>query len=847
MQTKAVAPWVRTRLKAAPMPAVALVLLVFVTSFLAALFPRAVDTYESEGLRTVLREAGPDRSGIEVGLPTGEMYQSALVNDVNAETIALTLPYILDELNEPLAVDRSEIAHGAKPNRPKSGLDPWLPRPEGVDPTFVISTQDQVGKHSRVIEGRLPQGEGITDTSKQAEAAVTAETAKALKLKVGSVIHFAAIEGGEVGVKISGIVEPRNPQGSYWSYDTALRTPALALTPPTKEPPSKYWHAGLLLAPEASGFLLALDPNPYVYWRIPTDLDGITVGDLPGVGRQVAAIENGPALTRLHESVGPAALVSTELDTITGEFLTAREAITPVVSVAVYGIGAVALIVLLMTGTLSAARRSGEVALLRARGGSVRGIAVRLFAETAVVAVPAAALGCWLAALLRPDGRPAPALIASAAVALIACTTLPVRAVAGHLRLRAHGGREDLVTAKPSRRRTVAELTLLVLAVGAVVALRRRGSEEADDLVSAAPVMVALIAALVLVRLYPLPIRIAGRPLMRRRGAIGFLSLARAGRTSSTQALPLLALLVALTTAAFGGSVIAGIADARDDAALKAVGADVRINAEPSTGLPEALAGRLRAVDGISEVSPVYLDGNLRMPDGGKDITLIGVDPESYARLSAQTGLGAFPAGELKAPGSGALPAFASEKVAERLGSGEHTLRTPGGKFTFKVTGVRETTPANFGVDFLLIDSHALPDAYDSALFATGSGFDRTDIRKAIGTTDAPIHYELRADERASLSDSPLRSGAETVYGFAVAAGAGYAVLAVLLSLLQTAPERTALVARLRTMGLGKGQARRLLVLEALPQVLATGVALVQAWWTARQTSLTELRAGDSR
>ncbi|MGW8400389.1 FtsX-like permease family protein, partial [Streptomyces lydicus] len=49
--------------------------------------------------------------------------------------------------------------------------------------------------------------------------------------------------------------------------------------------------------------------------------------------------------------------------------------------------------------------------------------------------------------------------------------------------------------------------------------------------------------------------------------------------------------------------------------------------------------------------------------------------------------------------------------------------------------------------------------------------------------------------------------------------------------LLQAAPQRTQLLARLRTMGLPPAQGRRLMVLEALPQALlaAVGGALVGA------------------
>ncbi|MYS42799.1 ABC transporter permease, partial [Streptomyces sp. SID5998] len=165
---------------------------------------------------------------------------------------------------------------------------------------------------------------------------------------------------------------------------------------------------------------------------------------------------------------------------------------------------------------------------------------------------------------------------------------LPLRAVLAHRTVRLHAPREDAASVRPSRRRTVAELTLLVIAAGAVEALRRRGVADGsgtsgttgatgspgasgasgDQLVSLAPVLIGVIAALLLVRLYPLPLRWLMRPAARLRGAVGHLSLARAGRTSVSAVLPLLALLTALTTAAFGGSVLTGVAEARDRTAL---------------------------------------------------------------------------------------------------------------------------------------------------------------------------------------------------------------------------------------------------------------------------------------
>lgn len=53
------APWVRTRLRAAPVATVAFGVLVLVTAFLAAVLPRAVEAYETDGLRAAVAGASP--------------------------------------------------------------------------------------------------------------------------------------------------------------------------------------------------------------------------------------------------------------------------------------------------------------------------------------------------------------------------------------------------------------------------------------------------------------------------------------------------------------------------------------------------------------------------------------------------------------------------------------------------------------------------------------------------------------------------------------------------------------------------------------------------------------------
>lgn len=617
---RGVAPWVRTRLRTAPGAAVAFGVLVLVTAFLAAALPRALDAYETKGLRQEIASAPPAATSVELSAPQPglEIAQSTREKAVRPPALAAVRRAALARLPAPLRADTTESAYGVRTSKSLVGLNHWLPVID-APPRFTLVAQSGLAAHATVRSGRLPTAAGdVTADTRKIEAAVTEATARTLRLRVGSVVNVDGFGGAPLAVRITGIVEPRRPQGGYWSAQPVLRTPGVAADAPV--PPQFYWDAGLLLAPGAAPVLLGSQGQPELYWRFAPATGRLTAQDVPALVSRIASLEGGPELLRMREAAGSTAAVSTDLETVVGSYTTTRAAITPVVAVGTFGIGAVAAVVLVMAGGLIAVRRAAELALLRARGGSLRGIAGRLLAETAVVAVPAAAAGLLLAVLAVDEARLGPAVLGASAVALLACAVLPVRAVVAHRRPRANAERDDLAQARPGRRRTVAELTVLVLAVGSVVALRRRGASSTGDfLVSAAPVLVGLIAALVLVRLYPLPLRWAARPAARGRGVVGFLSLARAGRSSTVGvALPLLALLLALTTAAFGGSVLAGVSDARDRAALLATGADARI-AGPgeATELPAGVEGAVRKVAGVREVTAVRTERTAELASGG--------------------------------------------------------------------------------------------------------------------------------------------------------------------------------------------------------------------------------------
>ncbi|MFI8202124.1 FtsX-like permease family protein [Streptomyces sp. NPDC085937] len=901
-------PWVRTRLRTAPGAAVALALLVAVTAFLAAALPPAVDRYDDAGLRRALETAGPARTTVQFQTSDSDLYTSTgpWNERLNGDAVRGPFPELLGLPGRSLPIDADQSSAGVRTTERMPAPDPFLSRPDQVDPKFHLFAATGLAEHSRIREGRLPKAPVDNGAAtRMLEAAVSTETAAKLNIRVGSVIHLPRGES-TLAVRVTGLVAPRDPGGAYWSAVPLLRTPSLASVPDDPER-RVFWVGALLVSPDAGPSLLGMAGFPARYWILAPDLSALHGHDLERLTSTIASLESGPLSERASAAVSPYLIADTELDRVLGEYDGLRSVIGPLVAVAVFGTGTVAAVVLCMAGGLAAQRRRSEFVLLRARGVSLRGLAGRLLAETAVVTVPAAALGLLAARLAVGQGRLWYSVAAAGGVALLAALALPLRAVAAHRAVGVHTGRDDVAQARPSRKRLVAEVTLLALAAGAVLALRTRGTSDdgsasGDELVSLAPVLVAVIAALVLVRLYPLPLRGLARPARRMRGVVGPLSLARAGRASSSAVLPLLALLTALTTAAFGGSVLAGVSDARDRAAGLSVGADARVDGLGAR--PAGVAERVRRVSGVEDVTAVDVSYGARAANHQVPVALAGVEPGGYAALSRRMDLGPFDPDALRASGKEVVPALGSPGMAARFGTRPFQVRLEdGAAVTVRIMTVTEWTPAVAGDDFLVMDASVMPGGLTrpTGLLITADRTDPAALREAAG---GGARVVLRSEELASFVDSPLQSGAERVYAAAVAAGTGYAVLALLLTLLRAAPERAALLARLRTMGLTRAQGRRLLVLESLPQALlaalggtltawaairllapgldlttvavstssslavravlrtdpvsllvpavtvvalTVGIAAVQAWWTGRRGSVRELRVGDAR
>jgi putative ABC transport system permease protein len=386
-------------------------------------------------------------------------------------------------------------------------------------------------------------------------------------------------------------------------------------------------------------------------------------------------------------------------------------------------------------------------------------------------------------------------------------------------------------------------VTLVAAAVAGIVVFRQVGTAPGAGVnlyTSAAPVLVAVPAVIVVMRVYPLVLRGLLRAFARSPGAPAFLGLARAVRSALTPALPAFALVLALTVAAFAGMVRDAVTNGDVAASWKAAGADVTISGFPGFPdftVPTAAARALAAVPGVTHEAQAWPTGWVSAD--GTQLTVIAVDPASYAALvAAADGYPRFRAGLLAAPGTprAAQPVLASPQAAAALGSGTTSIGTTAGErsVTIRVAGTVSATPAwPAGGMFLIMPFAALHStatppvpASVTEVLLIGPGIDRARLSAVMRAGLPPGGGALfRSDVLAGLAGAPLQHGAFTLLTLAVVLAAVLGIAVMFLELALGAAERDATLARLATMGLGERQRARVVAVEVLPAVIAAGLA----------------------
>ena len=546
--------------------------------------------------------------------------------------------------------------------------------------------------------------------------------------------------------------------------------------------------------------------------------------------------------------------VQTSLDFVLSRFAEQMRSVRALMAVVQAGLGASLLGLILLAARLTVQRRRDELALLRARGGSLAAIGGRTLAESVLVQ-PLAVLAGFLIGTLVPgqlDGAPWPVL----ALAVLTTAVVPVLAMAAQRRVSAVAQRSDLARARPSARRLTMEISVLLLAVAGVLLLNRRGlnaTDGVDPYLSSVPVLVAIAAALIALRVLPWPLGLLDRLAARARGALLFLGAARAGRGAPVTIGPLAVLIIAVSTGVFAGVVTTTVGAARDRASNLVIPADAWLTGyafAPDTG------DRLAQVPGVEAVARAWVDSNRRVLSGtGTQARVLGqarvlvVDAPAFADVVERSGVDVDVPAALRAAvrGDGPVPAVVSPKVAEMLdGAGVADVQSR--LYDFTVAGVSAEFPG-LGLDidrFIVLPWQALPEyeytpIIPNRYLVAGGGIDVPELLRVaddaqrdhqasvLGVPVARPELPAALDTWQAHRDGLDRTGANEVLTLAFAAGAvGATVLAVLavgFAVVADAAGRGRVLSRLRTMGLTGGQGRQLLIYELVPLVAVAGLA----------------------
>lgn len=849
-----------------------IVILVGVTSFLAAGAPRLYNLVADAALRRDVAEASAARRNVEL---VRDFAISPLEDpaDVLAR-FGRTYQLLMPESVRSLVVGQELVA-----TSPRFGIS-QRPRYR----TF-ISLRHQTGLEDAIhlSEGRWPAATGERlpgaalefgpppgdppEVPPRIEIAVSQTTAEESGIAVGQLFEGSVDNADPLlpqalyrplvaRLEVVGIFAVADPTADVWYSDNRLLEPGVLWS---DEDPIVFVTA--LIAPGAHPELITSN-LPFRYeWHYFIDPERLDAGRLETLLPDLRRLETRFTTSGLSGPDPERVILRSDLPTIIERYLAQRAASEAVLSVAAIGPGTLAAGAIGMLAVLLIARRRSNLLLARSRGASTALILGTQLWEAAAFAGAAAVAGLLVVSIALP-GRASDLSIVLAVVTGLVAVALFVAATWPAVRRPLdHTGRDETPPVRLAPRRLVLELTAVGLAVAGIGLLQQRGLAigepdrpvvRFDPFLAAVPVLAGFAAGLVALRLYPLPVRVFGWLAAGRRDLVPVLGLRNVGRRPSIATVPLLVLMLTAAFGSFALVVTAGIERGQRDASWREVGADYRMEAGPGASL---VAVDPTGIEDVEAVAAAFVDplASLDLGQTGRArIRLVAIDPAAYAGVTdGSPVVPAWPDEFLPAAAGSAdgspehpIPAIASRSLptgAPSLGPGDTArVRLGDRTLTLRVVDVRSAMPGLApGGTFLIapldaVRSAAAGSAEPNTLYIRARASAGADLSALVGTAGAVSpSLSSRHAWLAELRASPLVAVVEDGFRVALLVAAVYAGFAVVIGLTLTASRRTQDLAFLRTLGLSGRQALGVTIVEhgipliiALVPGIATGIAV---------------------
>jgi putative ABC transport system permease protein len=813
---------------------VAFGLLVFASVLASLAIPR-----ESVGLRTgalqrVITASQPaDRTVIgtvgETSMPdkTGQV----LATDIAAVGASLRARLAADRV--PVASDPPAWASLTTGYSPVSGAA----QAAGYgQPEFEMTYRTALAHYSHIVAGQLPAGGSVAGLQAVVKAAVTTTTAARFGLRVG-----ARLNAGPVQLLVTGIIRPTDTASDFWSQNLVAARPELT---PAAAPQLPYWIGAVFIGPGALPLIEStLDTDQMtVTWDYAAALGRLTAGQASGLEASVGSLLSSGA-TLITPGINSPVMVAIDsrIPSVLSPFIAGEGAVAPVLELLYVSLAVMGAVVVLLGARLVAQRRAAEFTLMRARGAALYQLGWLVLRASVVIAAAGGAAAVVLAIRLTPgDGDAVGWWLAGITIAVtlagpVLISVVPQRVAApatGRPERRA-GGR------KPAARRIVIETALVAVAIGGLVALRNQGLSSGNSglYTSAAPVLVAIPVAVVVLRCYPPLARELARIAGLSRGVVAFVGLARATRTPPGTVLPSFALVLVLAMVAFPDMISTSVTRSQVAASWQQVGADAIIQAPPGQVITPALQRQISSVPGVVSTATAVVDAG-SLP-AGFELSVVFVDPARYAAVIEQAPGPRFPLAALsgnagRGRAAAIVPAVATAAAAQPVGTAPTGLSVGTSTITIRLAGRIDGVPGVAAGDaVVVVPLRALgahPPTPDLMLVA-GPGLDAARLSAAVRRALPGGSVTLRATALAALTAAPVLRAAQTALAQGLATAAGFGALVLLLSLLLTARTREMTLSRLATMGLRRWQAQLLLAAETLPPVVAAAIGGVACAW----------------
>jgi putative ABC transport system permease protein len=797
-------------------------LLVFASVLASLAIPR-----ESAGLRTgalqrVIAASQPGDWAV-----TGTAVMESTVTGVPIEASATDMATAGASLRSQLAAAGMPIASGPPAWSGLAASDVQVTgaaRAAGYgQPQFDLVYRTALARYGRVVAGRLPAG----GSAGVVQVAATAATAARFGLRVGT-----RLNAGPMPMVVTGIIRPELPASAFWSTDHLAATPLLA--PATSAGPA-HWAGTLFTGPGALPVIEAgLDPIMTATWWYPAALGQLTAGQAGGLETGLGSLTASGAT--MNASGSPVAVtITSQIPPILSPFIAEESAVGPVLELLYVSLAVLGAVVVLLGAQLVAQRRAGEFTLIRARGAALHQLGWLVLRSSVVIAAAAGAAATVLAIAATPgDGNAAGWWLAGITIAVtltgpVLISVIPQRGAAP-LTGRGSGAARRAAGRKPAARRIVVEALLITAAVGGLAVLRSQGTGSGNGGLysSAAPVLVAIPVAVVVLRCYPPLARELARMAGLARGVVAFVGLARATRRPPGTVLLLFALVLVLAMVAFPAMVTTSVTRSQVAASWDQVGADAIVQAQSGQVITPALQRQISAVPGVASTADAVLDAGF-LPSG-TELPVLFADPAQYAAVVAEAPGPRFPVAAL-AGGAGrgqtpaTVPAVATAAAAQLVGTAPASVNVGATTITIRVAGRVGSVPgasAVAGGAAVVVPLQALgpdPPGPDLLLVA-GSGLDGARLTQVVHSALPDAVVTLRSTALAALATAPVPQAAAEALTQGMATAAGFGVLVLLLSLLLSARTRELTLTRMATMGLRRWQAELMLAAEALPPVV---------------------------